>query len=131
MSKTYRYFWLPLLILFMIVFGTCKSPVTEEIPLHTRHIVGTVTDKTDGSPIGNALIKLEYLMSRELASTRTDKNGYYSLKYYDKPPTPPNVGSGWGAYLNVRATAEGYRDKIFDIRNTTDTQTVDFQLLRL
>jgi hypothetical protein len=105
-------------LLIVILIGSCKSPVSEKIP--TYHIVGTVTDKTNGSPIEDALIELEFMTNRLLASTKTDKNGYYSLKYHDKPPNPPLV--------DVRASANAYSSQFKNIQPTTDTQTINFEL---
>ena len=105
-----------LLLLTLLFLNSCKSPESENLP--SRHIVGTVTDKTNGSPIENALIELEFMTTKVLASTYTDKNGYYSIKYYEKPSNMEDV----------RASADGYIPQFEGIKNTTDTQTINFLL---
>jgi len=119
MKKSKKSMGLFFLFLSIVLFlASCSSP--ESSKLISRHVVGLVTDKTNGSPIEGALIELEFMNTRVLASTHTDENGYYSLNYSGKPLDPP--------ILDVRASADGYAGDFEHIKNTSDTQTIDFQL---
>jgi hypothetical protein len=115
-AKSMGVFFLFLSIVSFLV--SCSSP--ESSKFISRHIVGSVTDKTNGSAIESALIELEFMNTRVLASTHTDKDGYYSLHYNGKPLDPPT--------LDVRVIASGYAGDFEHIKNTSDTQTINFQL---
>ncbi len=58
--------------------------------------------------------------TRVLASTHTDKDGYYSLNYNGKSLDPP--------ILDVRVSADRYAGDFEHIKNTSDIQIVNFQL---
>ena len=84
--ETKRRFWffLFMLISISLLIISCKNPI-QPTQILTIEIRGTVSDAVDNSPICGASVELMKITgwstSDTLASTVTDNNGLYYLKY--------------------------------------------------